>query len=331
MGSKSTYEIDYNDKRFTEVETEKQEALTEMENTYDGMIDSTDSLFQNQIDESKKWADKQTELQQERTDFEIEKIQQEEEKAYKDYQKEQSAAYVDYQKGINEHGVNAEQMADNGLDKSGYSESSKVSMFNTYQKRITTAREVYNNALLNYKNAMTEARLQNNSVLAEIAKNAAKEQLELSLQGFQYKNQLILEKANKKMEIDSIYYARYQDTLNQINHENALQEEIRQYNTSLAEQRRQHDASLALEREALNIKKNNQQIGIIKDKEDEETNPIVEWIEGLGKKSQPTEIDMQSVIDLGYGPISPQKLNTLVENGEVVQYEDDGFIKFKKK
>jgi hypothetical protein len=50
------------------------------------------------------------------------------------------------------------------------------------------------------------------------------------LQGFQYKNQLILEQMNKKTELDNIYYNRYQDVLQQINTENALAEDIRQFN-----------------------------------------------------------------------------------------------------
>ena len=71
--------------------------------------------------------------------------------------------------------------------------------------------------------------MQNNSVLAEIAYNALQQQLELSLQGFQYKNQLLLDQASKKIELDNTYYNRWQDVLNQINHENAMAEEIRQF------------------------------------------------------------------------------------------------------
>jgi hypothetical protein len=85
---------------------------------------------------------------------------------------------------------------------------------------------------MNFDNSITEARLQNNSVLAEIAYEAQQKQLELTLQGFQYKNQLLLEQANKKLQIESEYYQRYQDVLAQINHENSLAEQIRQFNLS---------------------------------------------------------------------------------------------------
>ena len=256
------YTVNYNDERFTQVETDKQEALTQVENTYNGLIDKTDQYYQAQIDASKEYADKQTELQNQQTEFAIDKIEQEKANAEKDYIKEQSGAYVDWQKQSNPYGVKSEQMAAGGLAGSGYSESSQVSMYNTYQNRVATAREAFTRIVADFTNAMTEARLKNSVALAEIAYQAQQQQLELSLQGFQYRNQLLLEMANKKTETENIYYQRYQDVLQQINQENALAEEIRQYNESLAFQKEQaaadkayKNAQLALQREQFNWQK----------------------------------------------------------------------------
>ena len=226
--------VNYEDERFTKVEDAKQEALTNLEQTYGGMINESDKHFQSQIDASKQFADKQSQLQQEQTDFAIEQVEQQKEQAKKDYIKEQSGAYVDWQKQSAKHGVEAEKMASAGLTGTGYSESSQVGMYNTYQNRVAVAREAYNRAVLNYDNAIKDARLQNSAKLAEIAFNALQQQLELSLQGFQYKNSLILEQASKKTELDQIHYQRYQDVLQQINTENAMAEEIRRYNEQMA-------------------------------------------------------------------------------------------------
>lgn len=223
------YSVNYDDERFKDVEADKEVALSENEKLYGGMISESDKFYQAQIDASEEYAKKQSELQQERTDFAIEQIEQKKTQANKDYIKEQSGAYVDWQKQSGEYGVNAEQMASQGLGQSGYSESSQVSMYNTYQNRVSTAREVYSKAVLEYDNAIKDAILQNNSVLAEIAYNALQKKLELSLEGFQYKNSLLIQQADKKTEIDNTYYARYQDVLNQINTENAMAEEIRQF------------------------------------------------------------------------------------------------------
>ena len=235
----------YDDKRFTQVESDKKQALSEVDQTYGNMIGDTDKYYQAQIDASKQWADTQQQLQQEQTDFTIEQVEQNKEKAHKDYLKEQSGAYVDWQKQSNEYGAEAEKMASAGLQNTGFSESSQVSMYNTYQNRVGTAREAYNNAILNYNNAIKDAQLQNNAALAEIAYQALQQQLELSLQGFQYKNNLILEQANKKLEVDQMYYQRYQDTLEQINYENKMAEEIRQFNLEYNEKVRQFNEEIA--------------------------------------------------------------------------------------
>ena len=222
----TNYEINYNDQRFQDVEAEKQAQLSQMGNAYNDMINNSDQFYQDQIDAVNDYRDQQQQLQNEQTEFAIQKIEQEKDKTLKDYTKEQKGAYVDYQKATNQYGVNAEQMASQGLAGSGFSESSQVSMFNTYQNRVSTAREVYNQAVLNYNNSIQEARLNNNSRLAEIAYNSLKETLALSLEGFQYKNTLILDKMDREQELNNTYYARWQDVQNHINTENALKEQI---------------------------------------------------------------------------------------------------------
>ena len=250
MAHTPDYTIDYNDKRFTDVDDDRNQAIADLDNVYGGMIGQTDQYFDNQINAIRDWGDTQAQIQQQQTDFTIDQINQQKDQAKKDYIKEQSGAYVDWQKQSNQYGANAEKMASAGLTNTGYSESSQVSMYNTYQNRVATAREVFNQAVLNYNNSIKEAQLQNSAALAEIAFQTLQQTLELSLQGFQYKNQLLLDQANKKLEIDNIYWNRYQDVLQQINTENALAEDIRQYNetmkwnTTQAELNRQHDIKL---------------------------------------------------------------------------------------
>lgn len=237
--------VNYEDPRFKEVQADKKQALTELDKTYSGMIGQSDKYYQAQIDASKEWAGTQQQLQQDQTDFTIQKVEQQKEQAHKDYVKEQSGAYIDWQKQSDQYGANAEQQAAAGMQNTGYSETAQVGMYNAYQNRVATARESYNNAVLNYNNAIKEAQLQNNSVLAEIAYQALQTQLQLSLEGFQYKNNLILEQTNKKLEVDQMYHDRYQDVLAQINHENALAEEIRQFNMNYNEQVRQFNQEIA--------------------------------------------------------------------------------------
>lgn len=350
--------VNYNDKRFTQVNNEKAVALKENETTYNNMINNSDKYYQAQIDASKDWANTQTQLQNEQTDFAIEKIEQQKDQAHKDYIKEQTGAYVDWQKQSDPYGVNAEQRASQGMANGGYAESSQVAMYTAYQNRVATARDVYNRAVLNYDNAMKDARLQNKSVLAEIAYNSLQKQLELSLQGFQYKNTLVLQKAQTKREIDNTYYSRYQDVLNQINTENALAEQKRQYDESLKEQKRQHDETLKFQKDQFRWQKDQARKnsgsgsgssggsgGRVKGgsssgggKSAKITNRqkrLIQAIKGLGvknssNKSSGLTVDMASVTALGYGPISASKLNSLVASGEVIEYEENGKLKYAK-
>ena len=196
--------IDYNDSRFQQVENEKNQAINETTNQYNQMINQTDSMYQQQIDASKDWANKQTELQQAQTDFAIEKVNQAKDKAQKDYTKEQKAAYSDYQKATDQYGANAETIAAQGLNKSGYSESTKTNMYNTYQNRVATAREALVQAQTSYDLARKDAELQNSSALLQIAQQAAQQQLAYALEAFKYKNDLLDKLTAIKSNINAI-------------------------------------------------------------------------------------------------------------------------------
>lgn len=243
------YDIDYNDRRFQDVKNQEATALKETKGTYDNMINSSDSYYQGMIDQSKDWANKQSELQQAQSDLAIEKIEQAKDQANKSYVKEQKGAYTDYQKATDQYGANAEALASQGLNQAGYSESTRTNAYNTYQNRYLAARESYNQAILNYDNSIKEAQLANNSALATIAYEALQKQLELSLQGFQYKNTLLLQKLDAVNQTKDRYYNRYQDVLKQINTENSMAEQVRQFNEKMAEEKRQYNETMAFQKQ----------------------------------------------------------------------------------
>lgn len=221
------------DERLLEIEQEKAAALEKNDQLYDDMISQSNKFYETQINASQQWADTQSKLQQEQTDFAISQIEQQKEQAQKDYTKEQSAAYVDWKKQSNQYGAEAEKMAAAGLQNTGYSESSQVSMYNAYQNRVATAKQSIDQAFVDFNNAITSAQLQNSAAMAEIALQALQERAAYALQGFQYQNQLLQTKADRQMEIDALYHSRYMDMLDQINTEKAMAEQIRQFNASL--------------------------------------------------------------------------------------------------
>ena len=171
--------IDYNDERFKNVEAEKQQELNNSNNFYNNMINESNAYYDNLMNATEQYGKQQQELQQQNTDFAIEKINQAQEQAQKDYLKEQKGAYADYMKESNKYGANAEQMASSGLMNTGYSESSRVSMYNTYQNRVANARDTIQRANIEYSNQIKEAQLSNNSALAQIAYQTLENKLKL--------------------------------------------------------------------------------------------------------------------------------------------------------
>lgn len=264
------YTVNYDDERFTEVNADKKAALNEVEKTYGGMISDSDKFYQNQMNAVDAYGKEQARIQQEQTDFAIEKIEQQKEQAQKDYIKEQSGAYVDWQKQSNPHGANAEQMAAQGMAGTGYSESAQVSMYNTYQNRVAVARETIQRNYLEYDNMMKEARLQNSAALAEIAYNTLLKKNELALAGFQYKNDLIMAKSDKKLAVDEVYHDRWQDVLNQINTENAMAEQVRQY---------EQDYKLKVKEYEEGIRQFNEEIARLKAKDAQENAMAIKELE----------------------------------------------------
>jgi hypothetical protein len=283
-----SYNVNYEDERFQTVEAEKQQALTNVNDTYNNMINQSDQFYQDQQAAVKDYANTQQQIQQENTDFAIEKIEQQKEQAGKDYTKEQQGAYVDWQKQSDQYGANTEALAQQGMLGGGYSESSQVSMYNTYQNRVATARDVFNRAVLNYDNAIKEAQLTNNAKLAEIAYNALQAQLELSLEGFQYKNTLLQTQLEMQNQTEDRYYSRWQDVLGQINQENQFAEQIRQYEQNYQFQVKQFDEQ---------IRQFNEEIARLKKKDEQEYQMQIQQLElqkqQLAEQKRQADMDYQ--------------------------------------
>lgn len=339
------YSIDYNDERFAKVETDKNEAIAENDKMYDGMIEGSDKFYNDQIQVSKDWVKEQTKIQNEQTDFAIDQINQQKEYAKKDYIKEQSGAYADWQKQSDQYGANSEQMAAQGMTQTGFAESTQTSMYNTYQARVATAREAFSRAIVNYDNAIKDARMQNNAKLAEIAYQGLQDQTRLALEGFQYKNSLITEKADKRIAIDEMYHNRWMDVLGQMNTDNAMKENARQHDENLAEKKRQHDENIAENKRqfdqsfAEEQRQFNEQMSSKKSSGGDKIKQPKEKNGGDDddKIKQPKEksggddpVTMRSIINMGYGPISADNLNEKVKSGEVVEHNINGKTVFTK-
>ena len=231
------YNVNYDDERFKQVGNEKQSELDKYNQTYDNLINERNNFTNQQQQLVDQWENTQKDIANQNLQYQKDLIEQQRNKAEKEYQNEAKASYIDYQKEVDKYGVSRENVTANGLSNSGYAESSKVDMYNTYQNRLATARKGLEDAGIEFDNAIREAQMSNNETLAQNALTALQNKLNIALEGFNYKTEQENNKLNWNNTINNNYYNRYKDVESQINYENETAEKIRQYNEQMAYQK----------------------------------------------------------------------------------------------
>lgn len=204
--------VDLNDPLLTGIRADETTDINNINTTYDGVIDGVDTMVADQqaaIDQSSQTL---IDAQNKYTEDTVNIIEGQKEEARGDLADEQRGAYVDWKQATDPFGVNAEKMAANGLSGSGYSESSKVRMFQAYQSRKALAYKAFTKAMTEYNNQITMARSQNSVTIAQIASDAIKEKARIALEGFYYKNDLIIDKSKQIMETNRYYDGLWKDT-----------------------------------------------------------------------------------------------------------------------
>ena len=243
------------DERLQAIEQEREKAQTDATTAYDNMINDSQKYYDQQTEAIKKYEDTQKDLQQQQTNITLEKIEQQKAEANKEYEKTQKSSYIDYQKANSQFGELAEQMASQGLSNSGVSENARTQMYVAYQNQVASAKENLNKAILNYNNSAKEAQLANNVALAEIANNALQQQLQISLQAFQYKNSLLESKQAQLNTINSRYDTKYSELLSQLQREQELEESRRQWREEFNQRVKENDERIRQWREEFNLSK----------------------------------------------------------------------------
>lgn len=183
--------------------------------TEENKIKQVDTIFDTAMSEANKiygeggaadtlvntYQESQNQLIKQQDDYLVSRLDQQKKQAEQSYTQEQSAAYSDYQKQVDPYGVQAEQLAASGLSDSGYAESLKTQAYVAYQNRVAVARQAYQQAVVDFNNAFTEAKMQNDSQRASLAYQVLQMQFENMLSGFTYNYQLRMDKANALINV----------------------------------------------------------------------------------------------------------------------------------
>lgn len=176
-----------------------------------------ETKYANNISQQNQMLDEQSKIQNEQinanTQEAMNRIEQQKGYAQKDYQKEQRGAYQDYQKAINPYGVQAENLYSNGLGNSGYSETSKLNAFNTYQNRYSSAKESTDRMMDEFNNQMNQAKLEGNKELAQVALNKLQTQMDNLWKQLSFDSSLTESKTSYNQWLNQFNYQKEQDAI----------------------------------------------------------------------------------------------------------------------
>jgi len=115
----------------------------------------------------------------------IDKLQYDQAKIDKQTNKTTSGLYTDYQKEVNQYGVQADAQARKGLANSGYAETSRVNLYNTYQKNVTETVNTANQLKADFDFQMAQAMQEGNIAKAQNKLNLYQQQLQLAVQEYE--------------------------------------------------------------------------------------------------------------------------------------------------
>lgn len=178
----------------------------ELEQKYANNINQQNDLLNQQ-------SNIQTEQSKANTEQVLNEIEQQRKYAQQDFNKEARGAYQDYKKLTNPYGVQAENVFSNGLGNSGYSETSKLNAYNTYQNRYATARESTDRLMEDFNNQITQAKLSGNKELAEIALNKLQTQMDNLWNQLSFDTTLTSNKVNYDQWLKQFEYQKQQDEI----------------------------------------------------------------------------------------------------------------------
>ena len=119
----------------------------------------------------------------------VDQLNYDKQKIDQNVQKQNQGLYTNYQKMANNYGVQAEQRAQMGLANSGYSETSKVNLFNAYQKNVTDTLNSANQLKADFDFQINQARQQGNITLAQNQLALYQQRMQLLSQEYDMKQQ----------------------------------------------------------------------------------------------------------------------------------------------
>ena len=225
------------DERLAAINAEKQAALDKSKSTYDNMLQDNQNLLDQNINYAEEYERTQNEALDKQLALYQENIEKQKEEARKNQEAESLKAKNDYLAFSNPYGANAENLASKGQLKSGIAQTTQLGGYNAYQNRLASANKAMQDAFTQYDLDMNEAIVNNDVQKAQNALAKLEMILGYTQSFYDTKNTITQNQLTNQQQLDSEYYNRYQDIINQINYEKEQAEKLRQYQEQMTYQK----------------------------------------------------------------------------------------------
>lgn len=177
-------------------------------------IDNLMNQQNNLLNEQQK---KQAELINQQTQIQTDELNREKEKIDKEVNKTTQGLYANWQKQSNQYGVQAEQLAQQGLLNSGYAETTKTALYNTYQRNVT---DTLNNA--------RDLKSDYDFKIAQARQQGSVQQAQAALDLYMQKAQLLTQNYELRQNREQYLYQQERDRISDNQWQKTFDEQIRQ-------------------------------------------------------------------------------------------------------
>lgn len=178
----------------------------------DNLTNQTNQLYDEQLKQQQNMVNTSTQQI-------VDEIERNKKKAEESAERTNRGLYAEYQANVNPYGVNAETMAEQGLNKSGLAETTKANYYNAYQRARTEATNNANTIKADFDAQITQARQNGDLQMAQAALDMYKQKVNdlYTTYGLKYqKQQADQAQANWQKEYDqALQQAQWQQAFNQ--------------------------------------------------------------------------------------------------------------------
>lgn len=194
----------------------------------DNMVKEQNNLLQQQ-------EQKQNDIINQQTQMQVDEINREKEKLAKETDKTTQGLYANWQKQTNQYGAGMEQLAQQGLANSGYAETTKTALYNTYQKSVTDTLNNSKDLYADYNFKIQQARQNGSIQQAQSALELYAQRVQLLTQNYELRQNR--EKYLYQQERDRVSDSQWQKTFDEQIRQNELENQWRQQQFDYQKQR----------------------------------------------------------------------------------------------